>query len=214
MRADCLKQAVRPNLAPKAIVKEGTFARCLEPRDVGRRFERDGADPPDFGWRLNLRAIDWKASNEQTSDGVSVNCLDCSCTPACAVALHPQADGFAHVVIINIAELSKAIGIPVVARYDPDPDGFENPCHYLLQPRGKSIDDMAQELRTWAEEIFKSNRKVPKTPADQQKAIEQKAAYERVLSIRPNVYPPQSKSESNGAPSSSQVGDSSPPPAG
>jgi len=91
---------------------------------------------------------------------------------------------FQHVVVIDLGELSRALNMPIVAKYDPDPDGTQNPCHYLMLPTDKSVDDLAVAIRLWSDRIFKANRKIPQDVA---KAAREKAEYERVFTIEPDV---------------------------
>jgi hypothetical protein len=183
-RDACLEKARKPTHIRGATLQQGRYVRNLEENDIAPRFERDPTKPPEFGLRVKPGAFKWKADDPATENGVSVNCLDCACSACCAVLLHPKAEQFPHALVIDLEQLSRELKMPLVVSYDPDPDGENNPCHYLLLPETKTAADLGVAIKRWCDDVFKPDRKIPK---DSAQAHAERATYERVFQIVANV---------------------------
>ncbi len=213
MRDTCLRAAERPDHPPGTPLLTGRYGWCLQKKDARRQFQDDGSgeQDPEFGWVLKEKAIDWEDDNPLYMDGVSMNCLGCAKCEACVVALHPKADQFAHVAIFDLGQLNHELGEGMLVRalYDPDPDppGIENPCHYVIRPKGRSLEDLAEALRMWSKKLrhhevppprrpgepppnFVPPKKPPTRPEQRVQELAEKHAYERVLTIKVKVWPP------------------------
>lgn len=185
-RRRCIERADRPARAKGDHLEDGLFARNLKDNEVKKRYARDG-DPPALGHRLRPDKWRWQPREGDTTDGLSVNSFACVKTARCSVLLHPKPDMFPHVAVIDLAALSQAINLPIEAVYDPDPDGFENPCHFNLVPLGRTVDDLIILMKRWNESACKSGDKLPHTQQDRERAQAEKDAYERVFQVHFDV---------------------------
>jgi hypothetical protein len=116
------------------ILFDGVFYRDLPQKEVAKRYESETAE---FGYRIKCGR--WTNS----SDGVSVNHSEC-CTPSCSVLIGGR--NTPHVAQIHLKELGDITGLDLYAKYDPQNEPQENPCHYLLLPRSKSPEDLVAAL--------------------------------------------------------------------
>lgn len=183
-RKSCLAGAIKPDLRPGQSVVKGQFVRNLKHNEALKRFERDG-DPPEFGYRV--RAHDWRWTTGDEVDGLSVNLRPCARTLLCALLLHPDADMFEHVVVIDLEALAQELKLVVWAIYDPDPDGSDNPCHFNLVPADVSVEQLIITIKSWSKDIFEPSKKPPKRPIDVDVARANLAQYERVFKIYRDV---------------------------
>jgi hypothetical protein len=165
-------------VAPGDQAQEGLFVRSLENRHVAKRFGRD-TEPPEFGYRV--KASEWTWSAKEELDGLSVDHAECVGTPACALLLHRDNVHLRHVVVIDIAMLSEDLGIPIIAVYDPNPDGAENPCHYYLQPGTGSVEGLVYRLKiTYPVE---TNPKIPRNQDAIESLRAEREQYERTFRV-------------------------------
>lgn len=185
----CIDNAEPPTLGKGARINGGQFARNLKDNEVKKRYARDG-DPPALGHRLRPDKWRWQPREGDTTDGLSVNSFACIKTAKCSVLLHPEPDMFQHVAVIDLAALSQAINLPIEAVYDPDPDGFENPCHFNLVPLGKTVEDLLVAIKRWNESACKSGDKLPHASQDLTRAQVERDAYERVFQVHLDVSAP------------------------
>ncbi len=207
MQDECLRDAIRPSLKKGEPVSKGRFGWCVVKADVRRQFLEDGTgtEEPVYGWVLKEKALAWTERLPLYSDGVSMNSLACSRCEVCAVALHPSAEKFKHLVVFDLEQLNLALGedMPVHALYDPDPpDVPQNPCHFLVRPIGRDVDDLAEAIKGWSETLRHHKGQdenkpfnPPKTPPkpgspEAIRELDDKARYEKVLLIAFNVWPP------------------------
>lgn len=184
-RYECIRGAKRPKISPYDHVKAGRFIRNLEPDRVANRFPKDGK-PPKFGYRL--RPNKWRWDDRSETDGLSVNCEECTGNSRCSVLFHPTPDRFQHVVIIDLEGLAKALGFEIVAIYDPDPGGTENPCHFNLRPIGKTIEDLRIAINSWNDTVCSPMKLLPASDDLVVKAVLQREEYERVFKVELDVH--------------------------
>lgn len=139
-RTQCLARARATNSARGAKVWEGRFWRNLAKKDVAKCFAED-SDPPHFGYRL-------KPTKWSCDGGLSVSAGACTCHH-CAIALHPNASQYKHVVEIDLEALSALVGQTLCAEYDPEVEtGRENPCHWVILSTEGSPDDLLMLLKS------------------------------------------------------------------
>lgn len=182
-RCVCLQQAKAPNFQHYEPVSVGMYIRNLEPDKLSNRFEKDGK-PPRFGYRVRPNKWRWDWKTEK--DGLSVNSKECAGALRCSILFHATPERFQHVVIIDIAALSQALGIPVVAVYDPNPE--QNPCHFNLRPVGKTIQELITRLTEWNERVCAHVKKLPADAELVVSAERDRDAYERVFKVVVDVY--------------------------
>lgn len=189
MNADtssCLEHVQVPPLVRGERLSSGMFVRSLKANEVTKRFERD-VDPAEFGYRLRPHEWRWEPEEDDECDGLSVNLEACTASLRCALLLHPMPQDFVHAAIIDIAELATALEIGIAAIYDPDPDGFANPCHFNLLPTDSRVQDLIIALKRWQEKLFKPNRKTPRDADAIEKARREHGAYARVFRVSLDV---------------------------
>lgn len=187
-RLACLDRAARPSLANGAVLNDGRFVRSLKNEEAPKRFDLDG-EPPAFGYRV--KPHEWRWDSQEVDDGLSVNLETCVGTLRCAILLHPKPDAFRHVVVIDLALLSRELGIRIDAVYDPDPENAPNPCHFNLVPIGKTVKDLKMAIKDWHRAVFAQQRKPPKSKPDADKAAHEHARYARVFEIHRDIHDPE-----------------------
>jgi hypothetical protein len=182
VHADCIANHVPTGLEKGAHRREGSFYRCLKSGEVVRRYAKDSA--AEFGFRV--RPDKWRWQEDENDQGLSVSCSVCSASVNCAIHLHPKPSLFVHVVEIDVAALSDAIEIPLVAQFDPVEESPQNPCHFLLLPTDRLVEDVRMALSEFMAEDFPSGQK-PNDAESAAQAREAQVRYERVFRIHRDV---------------------------
>jgi hypothetical protein len=188
-RQECLRCADRPTCPRGYRVVSGKFVRSLCDNEVSKRYERDG-EPPEFDYRVKPYDWGWEPKDAYTDDGLSVNLQNCANSLRCAILFHPTPDRFCHAVIIDVAALCEVIDMQVIAVYDPDPDDFENPCHFYLMPLEKTVADLEMAIKAWYKDVLSQLRKPPRQPHEIERARLEQQKYARVFEIHRNVHSP------------------------
>ena len=91
-RTTCLKMVALPQLKRGDTCSEGQYFRNLEPTAVANRYEND-VDPPRHGHRLRSPQ-QWRWTDRDHRNGLSVNLKDCVASPLCPTLLHPDPDRY------------------------------------------------------------------------------------------------------------------------
>ena len=180
--AECLQNHVSTALTKGAQRLDGLYYRCLRATDV-RRLYRD--DDGEFGFRV--RPEKWRWTEGEGDDGLSVSDAVCARTPKCAVYFHPTPDEFDHVVCINLRALSEAIGIALVAVFDPIEAAPENPCHFVLLPVDVAIETLLVSVGEFMADDFPSGPKKPRRPETLEQARQARERYDTVFTLIRNV---------------------------
>lgn len=179
-RDECIRRAVRPEMAAGDERLHGQYWRNLDSDAVKKRFP-DDSDPPEFGYKFHPRPDKWNWG-DGVSDGLSVNCASCT-SAQCSVALHHQPERFSHAVLIDLGQLSDAIKIEIVAQYDPiEPtlgnNEQANPCHFVLLPARARLEDLKIAVNHLA---LKAWPKSPRDDSTRRAALEMKSRWEQVF---------------------------------
>jgi hypothetical protein len=190
MLSECIEGACKPSLERGEILYEGTYWRNLKNSEVKQRYS-DDSRPPIYGYRLRLER--WNGWGNSPYE-LSVNA--CSCTSAiCSILLHPTPGLFCHVAAIDVDELSKILGIAIVASYDPiEPSEGDaicrtsNPCHFNLLPLDQDIDIFTSLLRSATWYGFPSEQlKCPRLPHECSEALKAKESLEKAICVHYNI---------------------------
>jgi hypothetical protein len=196
--AECFAKHVPTGLTKGDQRREGRYFRCLQAGDVTQLFRHD-TDGAEYGHRVRPDKWRWKDSDQE--QGLSVTEAECARTAACAVYLHSSPEDFEHVVRIDLQALSEALGLSLVAVFDPVEDEPANPCHFVIMPTEVQVEDLLIQLPYFMADQFPPVRpgaqppKKPRKPEDISKIREARARYDLVFQIVRNVKSLQFQSE-------------------
>ena len=185
----CLQAQTAPNLEKGDTVAEGRFLRNLPKKgEVSKRYSGDNDDSPVYGFKLARKF--W--TNAVRTGDLSMNEQGCIVNDGCAIAVHPYAEKYFHIAILDLKEINNCLdGHSFVAQYDPllePPDG-PNACHFELLP----IDGSTQSLfvlQTVLDAPF-PDTKMPDGIDNLKKAEDATKVYESVISIKRWVRSPE-----------------------
>jgi hypothetical protein len=161
----------------------GHFYRNQE--EVGVRF-----GDPNSGPSFKPKPEDWGWDDEDGQAGLSVNIESCLPEPHCSPCLHRKPAQFRFVVRIDLAALSTATAVQLVAKYSPTPASAEdpaNPCHFDILPTAVSLDDALQVVREALRKMHDEPAKRPKpnNARDLEAASRRKAKLDAVFTAVP-----------------------------
>lgn len=156
----CLEAAKRPGLEPGDEVERGKFWRNLRGQDLKKFVAGDSSTDPVHGRRVTPHQWGWKPQHSR--DGLSVNSPECCSSAACSLLLQGDAE-LLHIAEFELGEFARAIGIDLVAIWDPLP---ANPCHYCIVAAEGNMLDMYMRIKERLKELF-AFQTPPRPPTDE-----------------------------------------------
>jgi hypothetical protein len=177
-RESCLQGATPPKLTEGVVLREGRFFRNLRHDDVGRCFENDKANPPEYGWKVKRQH--WKEAGQQEG-GLSVNFVPCIHTPACSLEIDSVAGKHVHVVEIDLVGLATLTGTAMVAMYLPTADQVPNPCHFEILSEDRPLVESLMLIHDAMR--IDTGKNIPKVRKSLDKALSAITRYHSVFVI-------------------------------
>ena len=181
MKQRCIEQQTAPSIEHGDVVSEGEFFRNLKREHVSKRFAGDDDKNPAYGFKLSNSH--WKDADRQ-GQGLSVNLRTCIHSEACSIAMHPFAEGYFHVAVLDLGAMnvSGLLASPLVAQYAPVED-TRNRCHFEIMPLdGTVLPSMA--LRVLLNDPFPPAAKLPSTNDERSRAAAAYTQYRSYCEIR------------------------------